>query len=406
MTGRTFDIVRGIVLLVIALGFIGWVFVRCLKRSDDPARLIFKWILTVPVVLGMLFWVGPLATQSEGGAFIGVPLIAACGLVLTAIWRHNLAELAAKPFTSLFDGGSEPPTPKPAYSIAQSRQKKGNYLEAVAELRKQLDRFPTDVEGQMLLAQIQAEDLKDLQAAELTIERFCAQPGHARQNIVFALYSLADWHLQIGQDREAAQRDLQKVIDLFPESEFALGAAQRIAHLGSTEMLLAPEDRKKFVVTEGVRNLGLLHDWGHLKPAEANPEQLAAEYVKHLERHPLDTEAREKLAILYADHYGRLDMATGELEQMIGQPNQPGRLVVHWLNLLADLQVRHGADYEAVRETLQRIVDRAPDGAAAELARHRLALLKLEMKSNDKSQAVKLGTYEQNIGLKRGLRGR
>ena len=403
MTGRTFEIVRGTVMLVIALGFIGWVFVRCLKRSDDPARLIFKWILTVPVVLGMLFWVGPLATQSEGGAFIGVPLIAACGLVLTAIWRHNLAELAAKPFTSLFDGGSEPPTPKPAYSIAQSRQKKGNYLEAVAELRKQLDRFPTDVEGQMLLAQIQAEDLKDLQAAELTIERFCAQPGHARQNIVFALYSLADWHLQIGQDREAAQRDLQKVIDLFPESEFALGAAQRIAHLGSTEMLLAPEDRKKFVVTEGVRNLGLLHDWGHLKPAEANPEQLAAEYVKHLERHPLDTEAREKLAILYADHYGRLDMATGELEQMIGQPNQPGRLVVHWLNLLADLQVRHGADYEAVRETLQRIVDRAPDGAAAELARHRLALLKLEMKSKDKSQAVKLGSYEQNIGLKRGL---
>jgi tetratricopeptide (TPR) repeat protein len=406
MTGRTFDIVRGIVLLVIALGFIGWVFVRCLKRSDDPARLIFKWILTVPVVLGMLFWVGPLATQSEGGAFIGVPLLAACGLVLAAIWRHNLADLAAKPFTSLFDGGSEPPTPKPAYSVAQSRQKQGKYLEAITEIRKQLNRFPADVEGQMLLAQIEAEDLKDLQAAELTIEHFCAQPGHAPQNIVFALYSLADWHLQIGQDREAAQRDLQKVIDLFPESEFALGAAQRIAHLGSTEMLLAPEDRKKFVVTEGVRNLGLLHDWGHLKPAEANPEQLAAEYVKHLERHPLDTEAREKLAILYADHYGRLDMATGELEQMIGQPNQPGRLVVHWLNLLADLQVRHGADYEAVRETLQRIVDRAPDGAAAELARHRLALLKLEMKSNDKSQAVKLGTYEQNIGLKRGLRGR
>ena len=406
MTGRTFDIVRGIVMLVVAIGFIGWAFVRCLKRSDDPARLIFKWTLTVPVVLGMLFWVGPLATQSEGGAFIGVPLLAACGLVLAAIWRHNLAELAAKPFTSLFDGGSEPPTPKPAYSIAQSRQKKGNYLEAVAELRKQLDRFPTDVEGQMLLAQIQAEDLKDLQAAELTIERFCAQPGHARQNIVFALYSLADWHLQIGQDREAAQRDLQKVIDLFPESEFALGAAQRIAHLGSTEMLLAPEDRKKFVVTEGVRNLGLLHDWGHLKPAEANPEQLAAEYVKHLERHPLDMEAREKLAIIYADHYGRMDLATGELEQMIGQPNQPGRLVVHWLNLLADLEIRHGASYEAVKDTLQRIVDRDPKAAPAEMARNRLALLKLEMKSNDKSQAVKLGTYEQNIGLKRGLRGR
>ena len=39
MTGRTFEIVRGTVLLVIAVGFIGWVFIRCLKRSDDPAAL-------------------------------------------------------------------------------------------------------------------------------------------------------------------------------------------------------------------------------------------------------------------------------------------------------------------------------------------------------------------------------
>ena len=107
--------------------------------------------------------------------------------------------------------------------------------------------------------------------------------------------------------------------------------------------------------------------------------------------------------MIYADYYGRLDMAVGELEQMIGQPNQPGRLVVHWLNLLADLQIRHGASYEAARDTLQRIVDRDPDAAAAEVARRRLGLLKLELKAKDKSQAVKLGSYEQNLGLKRGL---
>ena len=88
---------------------------------------------------------------------------------------------------------------------------------------------------------------------------------------------------------------------------------------------------------------------------------------------------------------------------MIEQPNQPGRLVVHWLNLLADLQIRSGAGFEAAQQTLQRIVDRDPDVAAAEIARHRLALLKLEMKAKDKSQAVKLGSYEQNIGLTRGL---
>jgi tetratricopeptide (TPR) repeat protein len=403
MTHSIPEIVCGIVALVITVGFIGWVLVCWLKRSDDPARLIFKWALTAPVVFVLLFWVGPMATSSMGGAFIGVPLAGACGIMLAALWRHNIADLLSKPFTSLYDGGSAEPTPMPAYSIAQAKQKKGNYLEAIAEIRKQLDRFPTDVEGQMLLAQIQAEDLKDLPAAELTIEHFCAQHGHAPQNIVYALYSLADWHLQISQDREAAQRELQKIIDLFPESEFALGAAHRIAHLGSPEMLLASHEERKFIVPEGVRNLGLLRGRGPFQPAEPKPEEMAAEYVKHLERHPLDTEAREKLAVIYADHYGRLDMAAGELEQMIGQPNQPGRLVVHWLNLLADLQIRHGASYETVRETLQRIVDRDPKAAPAELARSRQALLKLEMKSKDQSQAVKLGSYEQNIGLKRGL---
>jgi len=154
---------------------------------------------------------------------------------------------------------------------------------------------------------------------------------------------------------------------------------------------------------EGVKNLGLLLHTDHLKPAETDPEQAAAECVKHLEQHPLDTEARERLAVIYVDHYRRLDLATGELEQLIEQPNQPGRRVVHWLNLLADLQIRSGADYDTVRQTLERIVDRDPNVAPAELARHRLALLKLEMKSKEKSQAVKLGSYEQNIGLKRSL---
>ncbi len=404
MRDRIGDIVLGTMVLAIALGAIGWFMFRCLKRTDDPARLIFKWILTGGVIACMIWVVGPIVGKGDhAAAFVGVPLTAVVGLALAIIWRHNIADLVAKPFASLYDGGSQEPIPHPAYSVAQSRQKQGKYLEAVTEARKQLDRFPTDVEGQLLIAQIQAEDLKDLPAAELTIQRLCEQPGHAPQNIVFALYSLADWHLQITQDREAARRHLEKIIELFPESEFALGAAHRIAHLGSPDMLLAPHEERKFAVTEGVRNIGLLRGHEHLKPGEASPEQVAADCVKHLEQHPLDTEAREKLAVLYADHYGRLDMATGELEQMIGQPNQPGRLVVHWLNLLADLQIRGGTGYEAARATLQRIVDRDPNAAAAEVARRRLALLKLEMKAKDKSQGVKLGSYEQNIGLKMGL---
>jgi tetratricopeptide (TPR) repeat protein len=124
--------------------------------------------------------------------------------------------------------------------------------------------------------------------------------------------------------------------------------------------------------------------------------------VKHLERHPLDTEAREKLAIIYAEHYQRLDLATFELEQLIEQPEQSAKHVAHWLNLLADLQIRLGADYETARRTLEKIIKRFPDLSVTEMARTRLGRLKFELKGQKETPSVKLGVYEQNIGLKRG----
>jgi tetratricopeptide (TPR) repeat protein len=407
MTLHAGDIVRAIITIALIMAAVGFVVIRSVKKADDPARMIFKWCVTLGVAVFMIWVAIPAVMVEDYSAMYGLALMLICAIVLIITWRHDLAGLVANPIASLYDGGTEPPDPHPAYSVALARQKQGRYLESVAEIRKQLERFPTDVEGQLLLAQVQAEDLKDLPAAELTIQHFCEQPHHAPQNIVFALYSLADWHLKVGQDREAARCALEKIIALYPDSEFAPGAAHRIAHLGSTEMLLAPHDRHKYPMAEGVHNVGLLPSSIHLRRAEADPAQLAAEYVKHLEQHPLDTEAREKLAIIYADHYGRLDMATDQLEQLIQAPNQPAKLVVHWLNLLADLQIRGGAAYETARDTLQRIVDRAPNLAAAELARHRLALLTLELKAKTTSQAVKLGSYEQNIGLKRerGARG-
>jgi len=125
--------------------------------------------------------------------------------------------------------------------------------------------------------------------------------------------------------------------------------------------------------------------------------------VKHLEQHPLDSEAREKLAVLYATHYRRLDMATNELEQLINEPNQPPKRVAHWLNLLADLQLRGGADYDTVRPTLEKIIEQFPGLPVAALAQSRLAHLKLEIKGRkEETPGVKLGVYEQNIGLKYG----
>src|SRR6202012_1459378 len=94
---------------------------------------------------------------------------------------------------------------------------------------------------------------------------------------------------------------------------------------------------------------------------EVEPGKLAAAHVKHLEAHPHDTEGREKLALIYARDFKRLDLATMELAQLINEPRQAPKQIAQWLNLLANLQVELGADVETVTATLQQIVTRFPD---------------------------------------------
>lgn len=397
----TYEIIRGTLIALVAVVVFGWLLVRALKRSENPPGLIFKWVLTAIVVGFMAVVIAPIVGGGGFAAVGGIILTVACGWILAIIWGRSIASIVAKPFASLYDGGDAEIEPHPYYSSAEAKRKKGQYQEAIGDIRKQLEKFPTDLEGQMKMAEIQAENLNDLPGADVTIQRLCLQPDHPQRSISFALNTLADWHLKYGLDRDAAQASLQRVIDRFPGSEFALLASQRIAHLGSTEHLMAAHDRKRIAVPEGVKNVGLMQSSAHLQPAETDQAALASQYVKHLEQHPHDTEVREKLAVIYADHYGRLEMATDQLEQLINQPNQPARLIVHWLNLLADLQTRHGADCETVRATLERIIEKFPNIAAAEQARTRIDLLALSFKTKAGRPGIKMGTYEQNIGLKR-----
>ena len=398
------DILLSLGSMGICVILVGWVMWRCLKRSKSPGELITKWVFTA-LVLAWMFWkvIPMVARGGYEGAFLGIPLTAVGGLLMAIIWRRSIASLVASPFGALYDGGDAQVDPQPYYSIAESKRKRGHYDEAVTAIRKQLDKFPNDFTGQMLLAEIQAENLNDLPGAEITIKRLCQQTGHAPRNVAYALNTLADWHLQLAVDRDAARTDLQQIVDLFPDSEFALQAEQRIGHLAGTDYMLAAHDRERVHLPEGAKNIGLLPSSQHLTPTSSDPAEVAEEYVKHLEQHPQDTEAREKLAVIYADHFQRLDLAADQLQQLIDQPNQPARQVIRWLNLLADLQVRHGAGYDAAWQTLAQIIERYPNQAAADMARNRMDLLKLELKAKTLSRSVKLGEYEQNIGLKSGF---
>jgi len=396
-------------ILDIALAVVGLLAVlflcfRALRTTDNAVNLIIRWVVTYVVVAGGFHLALKLCASGEVGGSFAPFIIVAMAVVLSILWTPAISEIITRPITGLFDGGMESQDAKPLYSTAMAKRQRGKYLDATVAIREQLAKFPRDYEGISLLARIQAEDMKDIPSAEMTINRFCADPKSPPKQIAAALTQLADWHLQLAQDADSARTVLESIIERFPGTDLAVAAGQRIGHLGGAEkILLGKHDRQAIAVPHGVDNLGLKGSMEFLVPAEENPGKLAADYVKHLEQYPHDTDIREKLAVIYADHFHRLDLAVGELAQMINFPNQPPKRVAHWLTVLANLQIRHGADYAAVRQTLQKIVDTFPDLPVAQSARSRIAHLALEFKGlKEETPGVKLGVYEQNIGLKYG----
>ena len=390
----------GIFVLLSAVCLVGWVLWRCLKNSADPAALLFRWIITAIIIgaggYGIHFLAGD---GSAEGQIMGVLAGAVLGLVLAVLWVPAIVNKVSDTIGSLYTGGSEPPVPKPVYSIAEARRKQGRYHEAVGEIQKELAKFPTDVTGQMMLAEVLAENLHDLEGVRQTIEQFLAQE-HAPKNIAFALNSLADWQLKLAKDTEGARQSLQRIVELLPETEESRNAAQRIAHLATPEELRRRESAEPIAMPEGRRYLGLEEN-PHLQiKTDEDPESALARLSAHLAEHPLDREAREKLAMVYADDFQQLEPAIEQFDILSHIPNQTPRDVARWIHRVADLQVRLGLDYQVIHATLQRIIDLFPGLAPAELAQQRLETLRLELKGKQKSQVVQLGSYEKDLGLK------
>ena len=233
----TLKILTDLFLSLLGLGFIGWLFWRSLKNSEAPLKILFKSALTVALLSGEILLIhkagGLLPEGSVAGdfdpVFLAVASIAVTGIVLSIIWTPHVSAFLISPLTAMFDGGSEPPEPKPAYSAARSKRKAGRPLEAILAIREQLAEFPNDFTGVMLLAEIQAGDMDDLAGAEMTLNCFCNSPRVSDEQVVAALTKLADWHLNRAADEETALAILQRIMTQFPDAEISRRAARRLA---------------------------------------------------------------------------------------------------------------------------------------------------------------------------------
>lgn len=391
--GQVLDIVA----LAFVLGVCAWLAYRSLQRSHDPPRLIAKWVITLVLVGGFVlinrdvffgqkpgepfsFWIG----------FVGPLLVVA--VLLWAMWIQNLFDALLKPFTGAFFGGDEPPEPRPCYSIANAKRKFGDYHGAIEAIKTELTKFPDDFEGYLLWGSILAEDLHDLPAAEAALMNFCLGENRPPAQVAAALNQIADWYAQLGQNYEKATTYLKQICDRFPGSSYAILAQQRLAHF-KTRLEHKPESApRKIQVPHYCDYLFLEEDKAKLlqPPAEKPPDQLAAEYKKHLEEHPNDMEVREKLASLYALHLHRMDLAQQQIDYLLQLGGNSPLLGARWLNLLADWQLINGADYNTVRQTLEQIIDMYPDAPVAAQARNRIDRLAFQMRAREKPGTIAL----------------
>jgi outer membrane protein assembly factor BamD (BamD/ComL family) len=377
-------------LLLMALPVVGlvWMIRRQFRAGEeDKLVILLRWAITL--------FIGGLAIMAFPWFHIfGLFLIVFCGVVFSVLWAPSIGAWLAGPIASAFDGGNVAPERKPQLSIAEGHRKRGEYQQAVVALKLQLNDFPEDFETRMLLAGVLIENLGDFESGRLHVARVANNAAHPPRLRSFALTQMADWELQYARDPLAARQCFERLRELLPGTEFAVAAAQRIAHLPeSIEQAPAGAPvRPKLRVGEssGTDADAVLHG------PHAEGDRLQAQ----LDTHPLDAEARERLAALLADDLGAPDLAAMHLEILIGQSGRQPRMVARWLNQLADVQLHRQGNVDAARATLCRLIERFPGSALAEQAERRIDCLSVETSSKKTSRTVKLGSYEDDLGLK------
>lgn len=336
---------------------LGWLLVRVGRAAEgegwsDFRALCFTCLAGGALPVLWLVWVGGWYTVGFAALLIGLP-IAGYGRGIL----HR-------------------PKPRPMYSRAIARMKFGKYSEAEWEIIRQLEHAENDFDGWLMLAELYATHFKDMPEAEQIILEICEQPRVTPSEISVALHKLADWHLAVGSDPEAADRALQVIKARLPNTHLARMAELRRAQL--------PRSRRELQEQRQPRHIplpALTESANPDAPAAVSPEEaggLINQLTDQLTRDPNNVADRERLARLLAEPLGQVDSAIEQLELLINQGDQPDARRAEWLSLIATWQSKFQQDEPAALQTLARIVHEFPTTPQAFAAQRRISLLKAE----------------------------
>ena len=405
--------IAGGFLLGLALIGMTFIVVRLLASrhwSSTTALVARQVIIGLLVVTGLLmilrFFIPAVLNDIWVLIFCLVPGVLGA-MILIPWWLPRVVGKGMSPILGAYTGGDETEIPKPFYARAVAYRKRGHAAEALAEVESQLSRFPGDAQGLMMMSEIMANEMSDVPAALSVLDQLLERPECSPEEAALALQQKSSWDLDRLKDVEAARRSLEQLIERCPGTQAALTARQQMARLPSEAALESRETPRKLVVVHHPERVGLMPE--SAAPTDPVPPPTpqddggeAMRLLQHLEQFPDDWTAREQLADVYERKWNRRDLASDEWEKLIHLTTATPRQTAQWLNLLADLQLRSSNGAGAARLTLERIGQRFPGTPWAEQADSRIRLLGLDQRAKAAPKILRLGTYEQNIGLKRG----
>lgn len=383
-------------LLVILSGALLFLFFRSLKLAGVE-KIRFRTLISLPFLAGTVFLLGMPPHPM-------IPLIGALfGLGLAIIWGKPLILLVTKPFLDPFMP-SEELEASANFSPAIRMRNQGLYSQALESIDKELEEFPTNIQGHLLKAQIWAKHRQEPTEALAILEEYLAKdPLPSVGSQIVALTQLAEISLNYLKDKSRAKAYFQIIVERFPDSEAANEAEQRIAQLSIATATKATEPIKKLTVTNDNRDYGLEfgRDYVHENLKKSVDDLSLDDLAAHLHEHPKNFSARRELVQRLAFEADDPSEAMRFIQEALEIPHQSIKQRADWYHLLVDIQIRKLQNITAAQLTLKRLINEDPDCAMAEIAKKRIAMLKREMDVLQNKSVIQIGEYEQDIGIKR-----
>ncbi len=289
------------------------------------------------------------------------------------------------------------PDPKAVavYTRAIAAMHFDKYEVAEQAVIEQLETHEDDFDGWLLLAELYANQFHDLPGAQNIINDICGQPATTASQFAVACHRLADWHLKLGNDPDAARAALEKICRRFPRSHLDHMARLRINQL--------PANREEWLAQQSVRKIKLTGLDGQKTYSEkAQSEQRthqeafarSQECIAQLTANPDDTATREELAHVWAEELGQIEMAVEQLELLMSMPRTPAAKMAEYLGLIAQWHLKFPQNIPAATAAMERLARQYPNAPQALAARRRLKVMEIESKMRAEAGTPRRGVRD------------